>query len=155
MKCSPRGTTLSFTFILSIAWKWSVQIHFISRISGLLVRIYGKLQRAFSGILLVILPLREDRALHAITLAVEYEAQVWGGWFATSASHRPVWVGRHNWRSSSPRPLQQKQGASSTTLCCSKFHPNWSWLFPGMMYPTDSLGNLCQCFTTLIFTRLK
>lgn len=32
MKCSPRGTTLSFTFILSIAWKQSIQILSISRI---------------------------------------------------------------------------------------------------------------------------
>lgn len=66
MECSPRGTTLSFTFILNIAWKQSTQIHSISRIAG--EGLWAL--RAFSGTLLVILPLQEDRTLPAITLAV-------------------------------------------------------------------------------------
>lgn len=63
---------MSFTFVLNIAWKWSVLIHAVSRILGLSVKIYERLLRAFSGALLVNHPLREDRAIHTIALAVAY-----------------------------------------------------------------------------------
>ena len=63
---------MSFTFGLNIAWKWSVLIHAVSRILGLSVRIYERLLRAILDTLLVSHPLKEDRAIHTITLAVTH-----------------------------------------------------------------------------------
>lgn len=50
-------------------------------------------------------------------------------------------------------------GTSSNASGCSELHPAWPWMFPGIEYPPlsgqsvpfmPSLGNMCQCFASLI-----
>ena len=51
--------------------------------------------------------------------------------------------------SSSPNLLQWA-GTSTTRSGCSERCPTSCWMFLGMGHLPTSLGNLCQCFTTLI-----
>ena len=59
-----------------------------------------------------------------------------------------VWVGRDF--KDYFIPILPWAGTYSTRPGCSKPHPTWPWTLPGRGAVTASLGNLCQCLTTLM-----